>query len=64
MIPIYDNIREVAKEKKVSIRSLEDCAGLGTGSVCKWNVVSPSVNSLMKVATLLEVPLDALLKTR
>lgn len=61
MIKIYDNILAVAKPKKVTIRSLENTAHLSVGSICKWNVVSPNVRSLKKVADALEVTVDSLL---
>ncbi len=59
---IYDNICNVAKEKKVSINSIEKETGLSVGSLCKWNVVSPTVRSLSKVAEYLGVSIEDLLK--
>lgn len=60
MSKIYDNIVEHAKEKGVSIREIERVCVLSTGSVCKWNDVSPSVRTLRKVADFLECTMDEL----
>lgn len=62
MSKIYDNIVARAKEKGVSIRVIERECALATGSVCKWNEVSPSVRTLRKVADFLECTLDELTK--
>lgn len=61
---IYDNVKSIAKEKKVPVCLIEKTAGLATGSVCKWNTVSPSVNSIKKVADLLGVTVDDLINNR
>ena len=60
-IKIYDNICTVAKIEGISINFIEKTAGLSTGSLCKWNTVSPSVRSLKKVANVLHVPVERLL---
>lgn len=59
-IHIYDNIVKKAKEKKMSINFIEKSVGLGTGSMCKWNAVSPTVRNLKAVAVLLETTIDDL----
>lgn len=59
---IYDNICMVAKKTGISINSIEKIAELSTGSLCKWNTVSPSVRSLKKVAKVLNVPVEKLLE--
>lgn len=61
MLQIYDEIVKRAKEKKVSIRSIEETAGISNGSMCKWNSVSPSVRALKAVADILECTVDDLL---
>lgn len=61
---IYDRIKEIATEKHISIRHLEEAAGVSYGSICKWNDVSPSVNTLKKVADELNVSLDDILQIR
>lgn len=61
-IRIYDNIVKKAKEKKLSINSIEKKLGLGIGSICKWNSVSPTVKNLRAVAKTLECSIDDLLE--
>lgn len=59
---IYDRIKQIATEKNMSIRHLEESAGVSFGSICKWNDVSPSVVTLKKVADELGVSLDDILQ--
>lgn len=59
---IYDRIKQIATEKNMSIRHLEEAAGVSFGSICKWNDVSPSVVTLKKVADELGVSLDDILQ--
>lgn len=61
-IRIYDNICAIAKEKGISINSIEKTTELSIGSLCKWNTVSPTVRSLKKVAVALGVPVEKLLE--
>ena len=61
-MPIYDNIKKIAKAQKYPVYDLEKAAGLARGSICKWNTVSPSVNSLKKVADILKVPIEVLIR--
>lgn len=61
-IAIYNNIQAKAKEAGISINSIEKEAELATGSICKWNEVSPSVRSLKKVANVLNCTVDDLLE--
>lgn len=63
-IKVYDNICILAKREGISINSIEKTAGLSTGSLCKWNTVSPTVRSLKKVAEVLAVPVEELLREK
>ena len=49
-IAVYDNVKKRAKTAGISINAIEKRAGLSIGSVCKWNTVSPTASSLLKVA--------------
>lgn len=51
-----------AAEKGISINLLESQAGVSTGSIYKWNTVSPTIRSLSKVAKVLGCTIDELLK--
>lgn len=61
---IYDKIKEVCKEKWVSITSVEKKAGLGNGAVTKWNKSSPTLNNIQAVADVLHVEVSELLTER
>ena len=52
-IAVYDNVKNHAKAVGISINAIEKQAGLSAGSVCKWNAVSPTASSLLKVAQIL-----------
>lgn len=58
---LYDKIREICKAKGISIGSLEKQAGLGNGTISKWNNASPTVDNLNAVAKILKVKVDKLL---
>lgn len=59
---LYDNIKEIADRKGLSIREVERRASLGNSTVRKWNDISPSVENLIKVAKALKVKPNRLLK--
>lgn len=62
MIPVYNNIKQVAKEVGLPIYLLEQEAQVSRGSICKWNTVSPSVANLKKVADALGVSVERLIE--
>lgn len=59
---IYDKIKSLAKQKRVSVAKIERDLDFGSGSISKWNRVTPSVVSLNKVAEYLDVPIEEFLK--
>lgn len=59
---IYDKIKEICKEKGVSVASVEKKAGLSNGAISKWNNASPTVDKLNAVAKILKVKVDKLLE--
>lgn len=59
---LYDRIKELCKEKGVSVASIEKEAGLGSGTISKWNVSSPTVDNLQAVAKALKVRVNKLLE--
>lgn len=58
---IYDKIKELCKEKGISVASVEKKAGLSNGAISKWNNASPTVDNLNSVAKVLKVKVDKLL---
>lgn len=57
---IYQRIKELAKEKKISIRELEKNLGFSNGAINKWDYKAPS-DKLEKVANYFDVSTDYLL---
>ena len=58
---IYDKIKEICKAQGISVTAVEKEAGLGNGTISKWNDVSPTVDNLKAVARVLKVKVDKLL---
>lgn len=59
---IYDKIKKLCEEKGLSIRELEIKAGIGNAVVREWNDRSPRLDILQKVAAVLEISIDELVK--
>ena len=59
---LYEVIYQLSREKSISINQLEEKAELSTGSIYKWNTVSPTVKNLKKVADVLETTVDSLIE--
>ena len=59
---IYDKIKEICKAQGISVAAVEKGAGLGNGTISKWNEVSPTVDNLKAVARVLKVKVDKLLE--
>lgn len=51
----YEVVAKLAEEKGISIKALEQMAGLGNGTVGKWKTNKPNIGNLEKVAAVLEV---------
>ncbi len=62
---IYENIKYYAKKRDMSIREVERRAGLTRGHMEKWKrTFNPNLTSLQKVADVLGVTVNTLLKER
>ena len=60
---IYENVKELCEKKNMSIKELEEKAGLGNGVIGKWSKgVEPNIAILRKVAEALGVKIATLLK--
>lgn len=57
----YELIKDLAKEKGISIRELEISLGFSNGYFSKWKKVSPNSEGLQKVANYFDVSVDYLL---
>lgn len=58
---LYDKIKEICKEKGMSVASVEKEAGLSNGVIGKWNKSSPTVENIQAVAKVLKVKVDKLI---
>ena len=58
---MVNRIKELAKEKNVSISTIEKSVGLGNGIIGKWKKQSPSCDKLKLVADYLSTTIDYLL---
>lgn len=56
-----EKIKEIAKEKQISINQLEIDTGLARGTIAHWNEVPKSIKTIKKVADALGVTVDELL---
>lgn len=59
---IYQNIKSIAKSKKISIRKIEKETGLKLGSIYHWDEIKPSVDKVAKVANYLGTTVEELIK--
>ncbi len=58
---IYDRVKELARQRKISIAQLERDLNLSNGSVSKWASAKPNSEPLEKVAGYFDVSVDYLL---
>lgn len=59
---IYENIKSLADKKGMSIAEIEKKAQIGNGIIGKWRESAPNVDSLVKVAKVLNVSVNTLVK--
>ena len=57
---ISERIRTEAIKQNTTLAALERAAGLGNGTIRRWDTNSPSVDKLAKIADLLSLSLDYL----
>lgn len=59
---IYENIIKLAKEKNLTIQSIEKSCELGQGTISKWKENNnPKIDNLKRVAAFLEVSIESLI---
>ena len=56
-----ERIKKLAKERGLTLQQVAEKAGIGINSIYRWNKVTPSSNSLEKVANLFDTTTDYLL---
>lgn len=57
-IVIYSKVKELCRQKGISIYALEKALGFSTASISKWNTSSPRIDRLQKVAEFFGVPVS------
>lgn len=58
---LYERIKELAANKKISIRQLEEALKFGNGTINRWRSNTPGVDKIQKVADYFDVSVDYLL---
>ncbi|WP_251421190.1 MULTISPECIES: helix-turn-helix domain-containing protein [Lactococcus] len=58
---LYEKIKELAAQKHISIRQLEEKLGIANGTIRRWNKTNPSAAAITKVADYFHVSVDYLL---
>ncbi|MFB5176369.1 helix-turn-helix transcriptional regulator [Latilactobacillus sakei] len=58
---LFERVKELAENKKISLLGLNEKAGLGKNAIYKWKTQNPSIENLQKVADVLGVSIDYLL---
>lgn len=61
---VYDNLKAICKDKKITFQEIETKAELGAGCLSRWkdDKVSPNVETLKKVADVIGVTIAELVK--
>ena len=59
---LLDNIKRLCKEKNTSICAVERTLGIGNGTIGKWDVYSPRLDIVKKVADYFGMTVDELLR--
>ena len=55
---IYDRVKQLCDERKISIRKLSSDCGFSHGTVAKWRDHQPSIDKIQKVAEYFDVSVD------
>lgn len=59
---LYENIKNLCKEKKISVSKLEAELNFPRSSICKWNDNEPGVKRVKSVADYFGVSIESLLE--
>lgn len=58
---LYEKIKELAAQKHISIRQLEEKLKIANGTIRRWGKTNPSAGTIAKVADYFHVSVDYLL---
>lgn len=56
---MVETVKRLCKARSTTITSVEKLAGLSKSSIAKWDTNSPSIDKVLRVCSVLEVPLSA-----
>lgn len=59
---MIDRIKALCKERGISFNELEELAGIGKNTVYRWGTIMPSADKLSRVAKVLGVTTEELLR--
>lgn len=61
---VYENLRKICRHSGITFKEIEEKANLGAGCISRWkeDKVTPNVDTLVKIATVLKIPVADLLK--
>ena len=59
---IYDNVKALCEERNLTIQKLEEQAKLANGTIGRWRDSKPMAESIKKVATVLGVSMEEIMK--
>lgn len=60
-VNLYEKIKELAAQKNISIRQLEEKLGFANATLRRWNQNKPSIDKIQAVAKFFNVSVDYLL---
>ena len=59
---VYENVKQAANNQNISIAALEAKAGVANGTIAGWKNGKPYLETFIKVANALNVPIEILLE--
>ena len=60
---LFETIRKLAKQRGMSLLEVNDKAGLGKSSIYNWKTTTPKIDSIRKVAKVLEINVNELVSS-
>lgn len=58
---IYEKVKQICEDKGMTIMALESKAGIGNGVIGRWRESIPAIDTVSKVADVLDVTVDSLI---
>lgn len=59
---LYDKIKKLCEERKISVRQVEASTGLPNATIAKWRESDPRVSNLKAVADFFDKPIEYFLE--